>query len=414
MTELAQSRPLAAPAAQLADSAPAIQADGVFKSFEPRRERHSTLKELLLNPFRSRPSGRIEALRDVSFEIGEGEFVGVVGRNGSGKSTLLRCLAGIYAIDRGGLEVSGRVAPFIELGVGFNPDLAARDNVLINAVLLGLTPREARQHYDEIIDFAELRRFADIKLKNFSSGMVVRLAFAVTVHVEADVLLFDEVLSVGDAAFQQKCFDRFQQLKDEGRTVFLVTHEMNLVERFCDRALLLEHGALVEMGDPVAVARRYGALNAAVGLDVPDSAPRGNDGTGIRAAWIEDEDRHPVHVLEQGERCRLCVEAAFSAPIENPVVELEVRDSSHRVVFATGSRWAHGPSGSYDQGERLVARVSFDNWLAPGRYTVAARLSSAVGGMLDETGTVTELTIHGPRNTGGVADLPHDFEIGPA
>jgi ABC-type polysaccharide/polyol phosphate transport system ATPase subunit len=397
-----------------------IRARDVSKAFKPRRERRSTIKDLLLHPLRTRPSARIEALRTLNFDVRRGEFVGVVGRNGSGKSTLLRCLAGIYPIDGGELDVRGRVAPFIELGVGFNPDLAARDNVVINAVMLGLSPREARRHYDEIIDFAELRRFADMKLKNFSSGMVVRLAFAVTVHVEADILLFDEVLSVGDAAFAQKCFDRFQQLKDEGRTVLLVTHEMGLVERFCDRALLLDQGALDADSDPVSVAQRYAELNATLGLSEAAGPPgarlSGGLGAGaaIRSAWFEDEEGRPLRVIEQGCHCRVCVEVAFSVTIDNPVVELAVRDRSRRVVFATGSGWAHGPSGSYGQGKTMVARVSFDNWLAPGRYSVAATVSSATGGLLDEAGDLAELNVYGPRTTGGVADLPHDFEIGPA
>ncbi len=276
MSELAQARPRSEPAPRARGSSWAIQAEGVVKSFRPRRERRSTVKDLALHPFRTKPAGRIEALRQVSFEVAFGEFVGIVGRNGSGKSTLLRCLAGIYPIDAGRLDAAGRIAPFIELGVGFNPELAARDNVIINALMLGLTPREARRHYDEIIEFAELARFADMKLKNFSSGMVVRLAFAVTVHVEADVLLFDEVLAVGDTAFQQRCFDRFQDLKDEGRTVLLVTHDMSLVQRFCDRALLLDQGELLEVGDPASVARHYGELNARAAAQ----APRGPSGLG--------------------------------------------------------------------------------------------------------------------------------------
>ena len=184
----------------------------------------------------------LEALRGVSFAVEHGEFFGIVGRNGSGKSTLLKCLAGIYRLDGGEIWVDGRMSTFIELGVGFNPDLAARDNVILNGIMLGLTPREARRRYDEVIEFAELREFEDLKLKNYSSGMHVRLAFSVMIQVDADVLLIDEVLAVGDAAFQQKCFDEFNRLRDEGRTIVLVTHDMASVQRFCHRAMLLERG----------------------------------------------------------------------------------------------------------------------------------------------------------------------------
>jgi ABC-type polysaccharide/polyol phosphate transport system ATPase subunit len=391
-----------------------IRARDVGKSFRLRHERRTTVRDLLLQPVRSKSSQRIEALRDLSFDVGGGEFLGVVGRNGSGKSTLLRCLAGIYPIDSGELEVDGRVAPFIELGVGFNPELAARDNVVINAVMLGLSPREARRHFDEIIDFAELRGFADLKLKNFSSGMIVRLAFAVTVHVDADILLFDEVLAVGDAAFQQKCFDRFQELKDTGRTVLLVTHDMSLVERFCDRVVLLDSGRAVQVGDPVEVARRYGELNAAAGVRATSglAARLPETGAAILSAWFEDDDGHAVGIANQGERCRACVEVSFGAALQDPVLELTLRDHLHRAVFATSSRWAHGPTGRYGAGDRIVARISFDNLFAPGRYSISASVSDGAGALLDASGELAELNIYGPRSTGGIADLPHEFEIG--
>ncbi len=193
-----------------------------------------------MHPLRSRCYDVLRAVQDVSIDIARGEFFGIVGRNGSGKSTLLKCLAGIYDIDEGELTVNGRLSPFIELGVGFNPDLTARDNVIINAIMLGLSKKEATARFDDIIAFAELEEFVDLKLKNYSSGMHVRLAFATAVQVDADVLLIDEVLAVGDAAFQQKCFDEFTRLRAEGRTMLFVTHDMGSVERFCDRAMLLD------------------------------------------------------------------------------------------------------------------------------------------------------------------------------
>ena len=164
-------------------------------------------------------------------------------------------LAGIYEVDEGGIEINGRLSPFIELGVGFNPDLTARENVVINAIMLGLTRKQARERFDEIIAFAELEEFLDLKLKNYSSGMAVRLGFAVAIQVDADILLIDEVLAVGDAAFQQKCFDQFETLKDAGKTIVFVTHDMSSVEHFCDRAMLLERGELVAIGAPVRRSR---------------------------------------------------------------------------------------------------------------------------------------------------------------
>ena len=241
----------------------AVLAAGVSKSFRLPTEQVSTLKEQVLHPTRRRRSEPLLALRDVSFEVGRGEVFGIVGRNGSGKSTLMKCLAVIYRAAACEMWLRGRMAPFIELGVGFNPDLTAHDNVLVNAVMLGLSPDEARARYDSIMDFAELHEFAELKLKNYSSGMQVRLAFSVMVHVDADLLLIDEVLAVGDAAFQQKCYDVLQRARDDGRTILLVTHDMEQVQRFCDRAMLLDRGRVVAIGEPRSVARQYTQLNFA-------------------------------------------------------------------------------------------------------------------------------------------------------
>src|SRR3954467_13424324 len=243
------------------DAVKAVVVEGVSKRFEIPHEVSHTLKERALHPFRRSTKEVLQALDRVSFEVPKGEFFGIVGRNGSGKSTLLKCMAGIYGTDRGQIAIAGRLSTFIELGVGFNPDLAAEDNIVINGVMLGLTPREARRRADALIDFAGLHEFTDLKLKNYSSGMMVRLAFSVMIQVDADVLLIDEVLAVGDAAFQQKCFDEFNRIRDEGRTVLLVTHAMSAVERFCDRAMLLERGRVVDIGEPNRIANEYLDVN---------------------------------------------------------------------------------------------------------------------------------------------------------
>ena len=213
--------PQSAGTAATAGTSPAVRIDAVHKRFRLPHQRYSTLKERALHPFASRTYDELHAVNDVSVDIAPGEFFGIVGRNGSGKSTLLKILAGIYVADEGEVAVTGRLSPFIELGVGFNPELTARENVMINGIMLGLTRKQARERFDEIIAFAELEDFVDLKLKNYSSGMSVRLGFAVAIQVDADILLVDEVLAVGDAAFQQKCFEQFQALKDAGRTIVL-------------------------------------------------------------------------------------------------------------------------------------------------------------------------------------------------
>src|SRR3954463_7966949 len=275
-----------------ADQLPAVVVDSVSKQFRVPREQVNTLKERVLHPFSAGGYETFDALEDVSFTVQPGEFFGIVGRNGSGKSTLLKCLAGIYRIDAGDIYVNGRLSTFIELGVGFNPDLAARDNIVLNAIMLGLTPAEARARVDSVIEFAELEEFVDLKLKNYSSGMQVRLAFSVMIQADADILLVDEVLAVGDASFQQKCFDVFRGLKDRGKTILFVTHDMGAVRRFCDRALLLERGELKVIGEPDRVASNYVEFNfgrEGGQVDASGGERYGNQAAQLVDAWFEDE-----------------------------------------------------------------------------------------------------------------------------
>src|SRR5918998_625700 len=244
------------------DSAPVvIEARGLEKTFRIPLHRVDTFKERALHPLARSEYREQRALRGISFDVRQGEFFGVVGRNGSGKSTLLKIMSSIYRADRGRIRVAGRLAPFIELGVGFNPEMTSRDNVVLNGVMMGLTRRESRRRLDAVLDFAELHEFVDLKLKNYSSGMMVRLAFAVMVEADADIMLVDEVLAVGDAAFAQKCMDVFREKRRAGRTLVLVTHDMATVQGFCDRALLLHDGELRYLGDPEEAALRYYRLN---------------------------------------------------------------------------------------------------------------------------------------------------------
>ena len=235
----------------------AIRVSNLHKSFRLPTEKANGLKQALFNRLKG-VKGYTEqkVLRGIDFEVKKGEFLGIVGRNGSGKSTLLKTMAGIYVPEQGTVAINGMLVPFIELGVGFNPDLTGRENVYLNGALLGFSNAEMDKMYDEIVDFAELRPFMDQKLKNYSSGMQVRLAFSIAIRAQGDILILDEVLAVGDAAFQQKCNDYFRSLKGE-QTVVLVTHAMASVREFCDRAILLENGKIVEEGDPEKVAKAY-------------------------------------------------------------------------------------------------------------------------------------------------------------
>jgi ABC-type polysaccharide/polyol phosphate transport system ATPase subunit len=242
--------------------AAAIEVAGVSKSFKIPHEQRVFFKEYFLHPFRRTTYETNHALRDVTFTVEAGEFFGVAGPNGSGKSTLLRILAGIYVPDAGRVRVKGLLSPFIELGVGFNLELNARDNIRINGTLAGLTAKQLDAKFDRILEFAELERFVDQKLKNYSSGMLMRLAYSIAIQIPFDVLLLDEVLAVGDESFQQKCFATFERFKSEGKTIVLVTHQLELLRRFCDRVLFLEHGIVRAIGSPDDVIEepREGAL----------------------------------------------------------------------------------------------------------------------------------------------------------
>jgi ABC-type polysaccharide/polyol phosphate transport system ATPase subunit len=237
--------------------ATAIDVIGVSKTFQIPHEERTYLKEYFLHPFRGRTYEHNEALKDVSFTIESGEFFGVIGPNGGGKSTLLRILAGIYVPDSGHLRVNGLISPFIELGVGFNLELNARDNIRLNATLAGLTTQELEERFDDIVAFSELERFIDQKLKNYSSGMLVRLAYSIAIQIPFDILLLDEVLAVGDEAFQEKCFVTFERFKEGRKTIVFVSHALDLVERFCDRILLLENGNATAIGPPAEVSDLY-------------------------------------------------------------------------------------------------------------------------------------------------------------
>jgi ABC-type polysaccharide/polyol phosphate transport system ATPase subunit len=238
-------------------AAGAIEVAGVSKTFSIPHEHRTTFKEHFLHPGRRTTFEQNRALDDVSFTVAPGEFFGVVGPNGSGKSTLLKVLAGIYRPDRGTVRVRGQLSPFIELGVGFNPDLNARDNVRINGALLGLTLRELDERFDEIIRFAELERFVDQQLKNYSSGMQLRLAYSIAIQVPFDVLLLDEVLAVGDQSFQEKCFATFDDMRAAGKTIVFVSHDLAAVSRFCDAAVLLERGRVAAAGPTEEVIEAY-------------------------------------------------------------------------------------------------------------------------------------------------------------
>jgi ABC-2 type transport system ATP-binding protein len=397
---------------------PALVVDDVSKRFRIPGERVHTLKERAMHPLRQIPYRELVAVNGVSFEVASGEFFAVVGRNGSGKSTLLKCLAGIYAVDTGRMYVNGRVSTFIELGVGFNMELPARENVIINAAMLGLPPREGRRRLDRVIEFAELEEFVDLRLKNYSSGMLVRLAFAVMIQVDADVLLIDEVLAVGDASFQQKCFDEFARLRREGRTVILVTHDMGAVERFCDRALLLERGRPELIGDTHEVALRYLDLSfareqGAHEQEAAESARSGDGRAEILEAWFEDGEGRRAAALPSGERCSFALRTRFHEDVEDPILGFTLQNAEQQTVLSASTVTLNPRLGTFRRGEEVTVRIAFDNIFRPDRYYATPAIAQAGTGLawLDRRERFAEAVVTGTSRTEAIIDLPYDVVL---
>ncbi len=397
---------------------PVVVARNVSKTFRIPEVRTHTLKERALHPRTQIKHQTLHALNDISFAVDEGEFFGIAGRNGSGKSTLLKCLAGIYRAE-GDIWCRGRLSTFIELGIGFNPDLAAQDNIIMNGIMLGLSPREARRRCQAVIDFAELQEFADLKLKNYSSGMHVRLAFSVAIQVDADILLIDEVLAVGDAAFQQKCFDVFSEMRDGGKTIIFVTHDMGSMQRFCHRALLLERGSPVYLGEPSVVADRYLEIN--FGRD-PDAAAtasadgdyRAGDGEAqVVEAWVENERGERVAAVQQGQRMSLHARVAFMVPVEDPAASVYVLNEEHKAIVVATTETERERTGNFAAGEEAVFSFGFENVLAPGRYSPVITLSHRGYGLdvMDRFEGDFSFVVTGVAPQGGMIDLPMDIGI---
>jgi ABC-type polysaccharide/polyol phosphate transport system ATPase subunit len=390
---------------------PALAAQGVHKRFKIPEERSHTLKERALHPLRRSRHEDLYALKDISFAVEPGEFFGIVGRNGSGKSTLLKCLAGIYRVDEGKIWCNGRMSTFIELGVGFNPDLAAYDNVALNGIMLGLSPREARARYQRVIEFAELEEFQDLKLKNYSSGMHVRLAFSVAIQVDADILLIDEVLAVGDAAFQQKCFDVFNRMREEGRTIVFVTHDMGAVTRFCHRAMLLERGEMVDIGDPRDIADRYLeiAFGRGIGYEDPNLGTRMGDGAArVTDVWLGDDRFDQRTVAPQSEPLTLKVLIKFDAEVLDPAISMTLLNEHRQPLVVSTTSQDNENTGVYREGEWAVFAFSFHNMLAPGRYHPILTISHRGDGLdvIDRFTGGLSFVVSGRTSSGGMVEIP--------
>jgi ABC-type polysaccharide/polyol phosphate transport system ATPase subunit len=353
------------------EAAPAIAVRGVSKRFRVPDERMTTLKERVLHP-RSWRSGReLTALREVGFEVSQGEFFSVIGRNGSGKSTLLKCLAGVYHPEAGEIGVRGRVSPFIELGVGFNADLNAFDNVLLNATLIGLTPQEARRRFPSIVEFAELEDFVDMKLKNYSTGMQMRLGFATAIQVDADVLLVDEVLAVGDAPFRRKCIDTFRRLKREGRTIVFVSHDTGIVQQLSDRVMVLDGGEVVTIDHSQPAVEAYARLNTRDEIERRDIASMTQFGDGsahLIDLYCENDGGERVDRLQRGKSVAIKLKASFLEEMNAPVMGVSLMTELGATVLTVHNKMEEPELFEAKAGETRTFVARFRNWLGAGTY----------------------------------------------
>ncbi|MBX4197085.1 ABC transporter ATP-binding protein [Candidatus Saccharibacteria bacterium] len=355
----------------------AIKVEAVSKLFKLPHEKQSSLKSAFVNILRSKKGYEMQAaLKDVSFEVKKGEFFGIVGKNGSGKSTLLKLLAGIYVPTSGSIAINGKLTPFIELGVGFNPELTGRENVYLNGALLGFSRKEMQKMYKDIVDFAELKRFMDQKLKNYSSGMQVRLAFSIAIRAQSDILLIDEVLAVGDAAFQQKCYDYFRQLKKGDSTVVFVSHDRGAIENFCDRCILVNDGEIIETGEPGRILLRYNEVT----LDQIADAEKSKE-LNKKKRWgnknIEITDAKTVrNKFAPNEQIEIKVSMKSHKGAEKPVYGIVIRNSRGEPVFTTNTKVEKVDTGLVKAGEAVEINYEIDNIFGNGSYTVSPAVAN--------------------------------------
>lgn len=383
----------------------AIKVTDLHKDFVLPQHKNTSIKQAVVNITRKNGKVTQRVLDGVSFEVNKGDFFGIVGRNGSGKSTLLKLLAGVYSPTSGGIAMNGKLTPFIELGVGFNPELSGRDNVFLNGALLGFTHKQMAEMYEDIVEFAELEQFMDQKLKNYSSGMQVRLAFSIAIKAKNEILIFDEVLAVGDEAFQRKCYDIFEQYKANKQTVILVTHDMETVRKFCNKAMLISEGKIVEYGDPRSVASKYTQLNQ-------DSIDKntGDQNSKLTATYLKAEITDSAGQAQQSFKLgdQLVVHSSWkgldTALMESIGINIFKQSGEH--ITGINSRTAKHAEGWKKKG---AIDIEFALNITPGKYFLLVEIFDNDGKAMD--------TFQGPHFSvktqkmewSGVVELKHKW-----
>ncbi len=364
----------------------AIKLDNISKTFKLPHEKQSSLKGLFLNSFKTKKYEKQMAVNDVSFEVKKGEFFGVVGRNGSGKSTLLKMIAGVYQPNKGKIKINGSLVPFIELGVGFNPELTGRDNVFLNGALLGFSRKQMQEMYEEIVEFAELEKFMDQKLKNYSSGMQVRLAFSIAIRAQSDILLLDEVLAVGDTIFQQKCFNYFHQLKKQEKTVILVSHDSNALRQYCTNGVLIDEGKIITEGNIEKVLDDYNDIvNNRERQAIEFNKPKLNyNHTGSGKVIIEtlsfmSNNKQTTLFTDEDENVSVKLVCRSIDNVESPVYGMVIKDAAGTSLFASNNIWLAQKSKDLKPDQTQIITWHIPNIFNTGIYYVSPAIADKYG-----------------------------------
>jgi ABC-2 type transport system ATP-binding protein len=389
-----------------------VKVDNLYKSFKLPTEKVSSVKSIFTNMTSVTKKNYLtqKALRGISFEVKEGEFFGIVGRNGSGKSTLLKLLGGIYQPTKGSVQTKGKVVPFIELGVGFNPELSGKDNVFLNGAMLGFTSKEVLRKYRSIIEFAELERFMDQKLKNYSSGMQVRLAFSVaTILADSDVLLLDEVLAVGDAEFQRKCFNYFRKLKKNKKTVIFVSHDMNAVKDYCDRAILIEDGKIVSEGSSNSVANEYTKLFIPT-EQINEQSEDETNRWGNKDIVFTELSISPKKVTDQ-DTITLVTTLKVNKNTSKPLIGFSLKSASDERITGTNSKIQGIDIKRAKKGQEITLEWEIPNVLNDGRHFINVAVENEELEACDWWEDALEFEVYRNSETGFVVHVPIKAKI---
>ena len=397
----------------------AVSINNIHKTFKLATDSRKSIKSLFI---KGRPNNKlVETLRNVSLNVEKGEFFGIIGRNGSGKSTLLKIIAQVYQPTKGSLIINGKLTPFIELGVGFNPELNAKDNVFLNGSLLGFSRKEMSEMYEDIVDFAELQDSMDKKLKNFSSGMQVRLDFSIAIRSKADIFIIDEVLAVVDFNFQKKCIEVFKTLKEQGKTIIFVSHSMEYVREFCDRVAVVDEGIVVHCGEVEKGIDLYNKINYEIALSENDFQKNikleetehlGNGGAKILNFKVYDEKNAPKNLLTSGRKFRIEIEVIFNTTVKKASIGVMFRKDKNENLFGINNYYTNYKLPTYKEGDRAKFSIGGVMPLSEGDYYLSLSVADIVSRIdytdLDILNNYTKIIVSGePR--WGLLDYAGEF-----